>query len=131
SVIHAWFLRRRRALVNRPPKPASRAWGFRPRLETLESRTLLSAGDLDPTFGQGGKVLTAFEGSQQDEATAVARQADGKLVVAGTSRADINHPPRLALARYNPDGSLDASFDGDGRVIIDLAGLGATNLTAP
>ena len=34
---------------------------FQPRLELLEARVMLSAGDLDPTFGTGGKVLTDFE----------------------------------------------------------------------
>src|SRR5262245_33122352 len=34
-----------------------------PRLEPLEARTLLNAGDLDPTFGIGGKVLTDFVGT--------------------------------------------------------------------
>ena len=44
------------------------------------------AGDLDPTFGVGGKVLTDFgAGASALGASAVAIQPDGKIVVVGTS----------------------------------------------
>jgi uncharacterized delta-60 repeat protein len=66
-------------------------------------------GSLDNTFGNSGTVVTSF-GTQGDEAQDVAIQNDGKIVVAGRSAYHI------ALARYLPDGSLDSSFDGDGRV---------------
>ena len=39
-------------------------------------------GDLDPTFGTGGMVMTDLDRST-DIANAVAIQADGKLVVVG------------------------------------------------
>ena len=51
-------------------------------------------------------------------ANALVLQPDGKLVVAGESGGD------FALARYNPDGSLDTSFSGDGVVTTDFAGWG-------
>src|SRR5258707_817739 len=55
---------------------------FRPRLEALEDRIVPSAGELDPTFGVGGKVVTDFQGPAYDTANAVvATQADGKVVV--------------------------------------------------
>ena len=47
----------------------------RPRLEALEDRTLLTAGDLDPTFGVGGKVLTDFMGPVSAQAYRAARYA--------------------------------------------------------
>jgi uncharacterized delta-60 repeat protein len=76
----------------------------------------LSAGAPDQTFGGGdGRVLTDFAG-RADAAAAVAVQADGKLVVAGTSGGD------LAVARYRPDGSPDPTFSGDGRVVTDFGG---------
>ncbi|XIE80567.1 calcium-binding protein [Streptomyces sp. SBR177] len=65
-------------------------------------------GDLDPGFGQGGRVTTPVTGYA--EGHDIARQGDGKLVVVGTSEAG------FALARYNPDGSLDPAFGGDGIV---------------
>jgi hypothetical protein len=48
---------------------------------------------LDTTFGTRGKVTTDFAG-QTDQASALAVQADGKLVAAGLADAD------FALARY-------------------------------
>jgi uncharacterized delta-60 repeat protein len=69
-------------------------------------------GALDPSFGEGGKVTTGI-GPGGDGAWALALQPDGKLVAAGTS---LNGSIDFALARYNPDGSLDTSFNGTGKV---------------
>jgi uncharacterized delta-60 repeat protein len=80
------------------------------------------AGDLDASFGVGGKVLTDFDGSN-DEGQAVLLQPDGRLVVAGTSLDPATGTARFGLARYLPDGSLDATFDGDGRVTTDFDGF--------
>ena len=71
-------------------------------------------GDLDVSFSGDGKQTTDFGGA--DVASAVAVQADGKLVVAGTSDGN------FALARYGVDGALDPSFSGDGLVTTDLGG---------
>jgi uncharacterized delta-60 repeat protein len=67
-----------------------------------------SPGDLDPTFGAGGKVTTDFRGFY-DNAFAAALQSDGKIVAAGESYRDTTFTD-LALARYNTDGTLDTSF---------------------
>ena len=75
---------------------------------------LAAAGDLDPTFGKAGKVTT-FVGPTPGEANAVAIQSDGKIVTAGGTDVDGNQSD-FVLTRYNPDGSLDASFSGDGIV---------------
>ncbi|MEZ5436096.1 MAG: delta-60 repeat domain-containing protein [Pseudomonadales bacterium] len=53
-------------------------------------------------------------GAANDYAQSVIQQADGKLVVAGYSWNGSNDD--VALVRYNEDGSLDTSFDGDGKV---------------
>ena len=69
-------------------------------------------GDLDPTFGNGGKVLTDFANSNE-WLTRIAVQPDGKIVAIGDT-----HPSHKgALARYNPDGTLDATFGNGGKVI--------------
>ncbi|MFF1396789.1 calcium-binding protein [Streptomyces sp. NPDC058287] len=73
---------------------------------------LAAPGDLDPSFGTGGKVTTDF--GANDGAEGVALQADGKVVAVGNSGAG------FALARYNTDGSLDTSFDTDGKVTTDF-----------
>ena len=77
------------------------------------------AGTLDGTFGDGGKVLTTFEANSIDVANAVVIQSDGKIVAAGSTRSG---PTReFAVARYLPNGSLDASFDGDGRAVTPIS----------
>jgi serralysin len=75
-------------------------------------------GSLDSSFGGDGKVRTHFAGESDAAASAVAIQADGKIVAAGYSFVGFN---RFALARYNLDGSLDSSFGGDGKVITHFA----------
>jgi uncharacterized delta-60 repeat protein len=77
-------------------------------------------GDLDPTFDGDGKVFTDFAGGA-DEGRAVAIQGDGKIVAAGFAVGP-GGSNDFALARYNTDGSLDTTFDGDGKVITDFAG---------
>jgi len=71
-------------------------------------------GSPDNSFGSGGKVATDFINSSYDFVNALAIQADGKIVAVGVSSTDGNF--HFALARYNADGTLDASFDGDGKV---------------
>ena len=74
-------------------------------------------GALDPSFGTGGKVTTAF-GSHHDGAGALVLQPDGKLVAAGESWNVLEDD--FALARYNPDGSLDTNFNGTGKVTTPI-----------
>lgn len=76
-------------------------------------------GSLDATFGpriHPGFVATAFD-DKSTSATSVAIQPDGKILVAGHQNHD-----RWAAARYLPNGTLDASFDGDGRQTIGFDG---------
>src|ERR1051325_1610772 len=86
-------------------------------------------GSLDTTFGSGGRVTTDI--NLGDAANAIAVQADGKIVAAGstneTSGSTVDRQKiNFALVRYNADGSLDTSFDGDGKVVTDL--YGATDI---
>src|SRR5437773_1716576 len=77
-------------------------------------------GDLDKSFGAGGKVITDFSGGE-DEATAVAIQNDGKIVAVGSTIKPLVATNRdFALARYNPDGSLDKNFGSGGKVATDF-----------
>jgi uncharacterized delta-60 repeat protein len=78
-------------------------------------------GNLDPSFGIGGQVTTDF-GGNNDAASGVAIQADGKIVAAG-SAAPESSCCQFALARYNTDGSLDPSFGTGGQVTTDFGGL--------
>jgi len=66
-------------------------------------------GSLDTSFNEDGKVTTAI-GQGNDYAYSLTLQSDGKILVAGESNNGINAD--FALVRYNPDGSLDLTFDG-------------------
>jgi len=77
-------------------------------------------GDLDPSFDGDGKVITPVVVDNSDYADGVAIDAAGRIVVAGGAYMATNYD--FAVARYNPDGSLDTTFDSDGIVTTDFAG---------
>lgn len=84
-------------------------------------------GTPDPTFGEDGLVTTPINNMDPDlqwsEAQAVALQPDGRIVVVGSSWRGWENCCWFTVARYNTDGTLDASFgDGDGRVFTDFGG---------
>jgi uncharacterized delta-60 repeat protein len=83
-------------------------------------------GSLDTSFGNGGIVTTSFPG-QGSYAFAVALQPDGKIIAAGTDFVNFSQKDSsntdFALARYNPDGSPDMTFSGDGQVATDFDGF--------
>jgi uncharacterized delta-60 repeat protein len=79
-----------------------------------------SDGTLDPSFGTGGTVTTDIA-SNINEANALVRQADGKLVAAGFAVGPAGSFD-VALVRYSPDGTLDQSFGTGGMVTTDIAG---------
>ena len=69
-------------------------------------------GTLDLSFDSDGVVTTPI-GNSSDYAFAVAIQPDGKIVVAGSSAA-------FVVVRYNTDGSLDNTFDQDGKATVAI-----------
>ncbi len=73
-------------------------------------------GSLDTTFDGDGYAITDFN-SSYDEARSIHVLADGKILATG--RSGINGSPQynFGLARYNANGSLDSSFDGDGKAV--------------
>jgi uncharacterized delta-60 repeat protein len=79
-----------------------------------------ATGFLDTSFGNGGKIMTDF-GNSYDNGASVALQADGMIIVGGSSLNDpINGTFNFALARYTPAGVLDASFGSGGKVVTDF-----------
>jgi uncharacterized delta-60 repeat protein len=74
---------------------------------------------LDPSFGSNGRVTTAvgFSGSN---ATGVALQKDGKIVVAGYAVNNSGRFYDFACVRYNTDGSLDQGFGDHGKVTTSV-----------
>ena len=82
-----------------------------------------TGGNPDATFGTLGKVTTDFTG-QRDRAYAVAITSDNHIVVAGETTLSAQGPVDFAVARYNANGTPDATFGaaGNGRVSTDIAG---------
>ncbi|HVK53997.1 MAG TPA: hypothetical protein VM532_03115 [Burkholderiales bacterium] len=81
-------------------------------------------GQLDDSFGNGGKVVTNI--ARIETASAVHLTKDGKILVTGRicaldsdstcSRTDED----FILLRYNSDGSLDSSFGNEGKVTVNV-----------
>jgi uncharacterized delta-60 repeat protein len=68
-------------------------------------------GDLDRSFGDGGKVITGFgPGPDREGANSVAIDSRNRIVAGGGG---------FRLARYKPNGRLDGSFSGNGKVSND------------
>ncbi|MCC7306375.1 MAG: PxKF domain-containing protein [Acidobacteria bacterium] len=78
-----------------------------------------SDGSLDTSFDTDGKVVTDVQNNNPDLASSGALQPDGRIVVAGSSLQGLF---QFALLRYNTDGSLDTSFDTDGKVVTSVHG---------
>ena len=89
------------------------AWG-----QDFAVARLKADGTLDGTFGGTGMVTTHFDG--RDFGSSVAVQPDGKIVVAGLGQANNSGNGKFIVLRYNPNGTLDTSFDGDGRASINF-----------
>src|SRR6185369_10994892 len=88
-------------VVGGSTSPGSNRDGFLARYNT--------DGTLDATFGTGG-IVRIDVSNQYDDMRALALQADGKLVLAGTNLSD------FVLARVGTDGTLDPTFGNGGRV---------------
>jgi uncharacterized delta-60 repeat protein len=76
---------------------------------------ILANGVLDTSFDGDGKVTTPIGDQSGFEAVAV--QADQKIVAAGFTASPTM---KFAVVRYNANGSLDTSFDGDGKAITEM-----------
>ena len=86
-------------------------------------------GGIDSSFGTGGIVRTDLGISRGDYSNAVAVQPDGKIVVVGDA-ATIGGLSDFAAVRYETNGSLDTTFDGDGklRILFDSVSSSANDV---
>ncbi|MBN8704265.1 MAG: T9SS type A sorting domain-containing protein [Bacteroidetes bacterium] len=75
---------------------------------------IAQTGSLDPSFSDDGMAITDFN-KTDDQAYAIAVQADGKIIAAGDTGDD-----GLLICRYNSDGTLDTGFSGDGKFVTYL-----------
>jgi uncharacterized delta-60 repeat protein len=77
-------------------------------------------GALDGTFGGGdGRVTTDF-GGNDDSGQAVALLASGQFYVVGSSQT-ASFEQRIVVANYEANGTLDSSFSGDGKVVVNMS----------
>ena len=83
--------------------------------------TAAGPGDLDTSFDYDGRVIADVFGGDHDAGYDVAVQRDGRIVVAG-SRGGGAVRYNFALMRFNPDGSVDTSFESGGRTLTDFDG---------
>lgn len=77
-----------------------------------------ASGALDATFGGDGRVITRFPVRSENQCTGVGLATDGQVVASGTVSSAGPGSIAAGLARYRPNGALEDSFDGDGRVEI-------------
>jgi len=76
-------------------------------------------GTLDNSFSGDGIAHIKFSDGD-DSANSGLIQPDGKIVVAGYAINDANGKKDFAIARFNPDGTLDDSFQGNGMTLIHI-----------
>lgn len=80
-------------------------------------------GTPDASFDLDGIVSTSFS-PYPPQVTSVLLQSDGKILVGGSSQN------QFALVRYNTDGSLDTSFDGDGKLTTTINASGSSRVNS-
>jgi uncharacterized delta-60 repeat protein len=85
------------------------------------------AGMMDWDFGL--VQVTDFASSPDEVAKAVRIDALNRIVVAAEAKTANGGLPLIALVRYLPNGSLDTTFDGDGKVLTDLSSKGSSPWT--
>jgi uncharacterized delta-60 repeat protein len=76
-------------------------------------------GSLDTSFGNDGKVTTEFS-RRDDYAYGLAVQGDQMIVAAGVAAAG-SDDSKIAVSRYTPDGTPDATFSSDGRITTNIS----------
>lgn len=87
-------------------------------------------GTADPSFGIRGKISISL--GEVDFASGVAVMPNGKIVLGGSAQPSAGGYAESALVRLNPNGTLDSTFDGDGKILIAINGVShrITDLTA-
>jgi uncharacterized delta-60 repeat protein len=90
----------------------------------IQAARLKANGALDTAFGTGGKARVDF--GDTEFGLAAARQADGRIVVAGRSLGS-----GAVVARLRANGTLDPDFDGDGRLMLPGGGVARAVLVQP
>lgn len=125
------YLNKAFALVRQPDgKLVAAGYSSTPSLLDFALLRYNANGSLDTTFGPSHTgIVTTPIGRGDDIANALVRQPDGKLVAAGFMTSPLYGRTRVALVRYNRDGSLDTTF-GPRRTGIVTTSIGPHGLNA-
>ncbi len=94
---------------------------------------LTSTGELDTTFGDNGRQRIFFDQADstfEDKAVGVAVDSQGRILLAGSVAQASGNAFDFGVVRLLSDGSLDSTFDGDGRAVVGF-NLGGTNSDRP
>ncbi|HWG98960.1 MAG TPA: hypothetical protein VNV66_06480 [Pilimelia sp.] len=83
----------------------------------------VSAGDLDPSFGTGGSVLSDVGGGAVDTLV----QPDGTIITVASAPLRAGGPTAFTVTRHLADGSPDPSFGTGGTVRTDVTGTGGAS----
>ena len=74
-------------------------------------------GSLDSNFGINGKVITDFGATE--EANSIQILSDGKIILSGIYYYNDDANEKIVIAKYNSDGTLDASYGNNGKVVFE------------
>lgn len=102
----------------RPHHPRQRCLS----VEHLESRSLLSASELDPSFGNGGRTVIRFDdsaGGYSENAVSSAIDRVGRTVIVGNVSRLGGGPESFAITRLTTNGTLDSSFGDHGKRVLE------------
>lgn len=103
------------------------AWQGTTRKNDIAVARYLSNGNLDTSFDGDGKAYVNFA-NKYDQGAAIALQADGKALIAGSVDSDsLGGSAKFGVVRLTTAGKLDTTFDGDGKVITSFLGYDFAN----
>ena len=111
-------------LTKLPKQPNASSRRAQLRCEAMEERAAPSAGSLDTSFGDGGKVLlydnvNSLVGGMDNRAASL--QSDGSTYVVG-STATMSDGAQMAVQHFTSAGTLDTSFGINGQTIVTFSG---------
>ncbi len=90
-------------------------------LTALRNAAAAADGDLDPAFGVGGFGVAGVTGAAFILPPKLAVQPDGKILYCSELNTGGGTGSDFLIMRFNANGSLDTSFNFDGKVTVDFS----------
>jgi uncharacterized delta-60 repeat protein len=95
--------------------------GYIPATKSSGIARLNSDGSLDSSFGTNGKTTLSYARNEPAQTRAIVIQPNGYIAVTGNSNNN-----SFAFARFKPNGALDTSFNGTGKLVVKVSPSGST-----